>query len=387
MPDKARDAESYLFADRVFPVMRIVLLAVVTLTQAVLGGPQLFAHQDVYRPAWAADTAFAVLAVVSVVCAAWVLRGKPLPLFVVVPGTVVVLFASAVATASVPSGRYFSELHWSFGLVGWYLFLLLAERVVVLVAALGVYVATNVVQFAAAGLPDRAGIGSAAIVLVSVTGFQLAVVVVVRALHRRAEQTAEVAAERDRLTIRQALAEQRGLDHRLKFAGQLGATLPLLAGMADGTLDPRAPATLRRVTLAATQLRRLFAENDEVPDPLVHELSACVDVAERRGLAVSLAVSGETVPVPTAVRRELTGPVITALSAARSRARVSLLRTDEEVRVAVVADTDVVVADSADAGTADLITSDSLGVDVAWYAHGEQTRMEARWRPGPTRPD
>ncbi len=111
-----------------------------------------------------------------------------------------------------------------------------------------------------------------------------------------------------------------------------------------------------------------------MPDPLVHELSACVDVAERRGLAVSLAVSGETVPVPTAVRRELTGPVITALSAARSRARVSLLRTDEEVRVAVVADTDV-------AGAADLTTLDSLGVDVAWYAHGEQTRMEARWRP------
>jgi hypothetical protein len=81
--------------------------------------------------------------------------------------------------------------------------------------------------------------------------------------------------------------------------------------------------------LAATQLRRLFAENDDVPDPLVHELSACIDVAERRGLAVSLAVSGETV----------------------------------------------------------LVTSGSLGVEVAWYAHGEQMRMEASWRPEPTRPD
>jgi hypothetical protein len=378
MADKARDAESYLFSDRVFPVMRIVLLAIVTLTQAVLCGPQLFGHQDLYRPAWAADTAFVALALVGVVCAAWVLRGKPLPLFVMVPGTVVVLIASVVATAAVPPGRYFSELDWSFGLVGWYLFLLLADRVAVLVTALCVYAATSVVQFTAAGLPDRAGIGSAAIVLLSVTSFQLAVVVVVRVLHRRALQAGEVAAEQDRLAIQQALAEQRELDHRLRFAGQLGATLPLLAGLADGTLDPRAPATLQRITLAATQLRRLFAENDDVPDPLVHELSACVDVAERRGLAVSLAVSGETVPVPTAVRRELTGPVITALSAARSRARVSLLRTDEQVRVAVV-------ADSADA--ADLTTSDSPGVEVAWYAHGEQTRMEARWRPEPTRPD
>lgn len=375
MVDTARGAEPYLFAERVFPVMRIVLLAIVTLTQAVLAAPQLVGHQDAYRPAWAANLAFVALAVTGAVCAAWVLRGKPLPLYVVVPGTVVVLLASVVATGSVPSGSHFSELHWSFGLVGWYLFLLLADRVVVLVGALCVYVATGVVQFAAAGLPDRAGIGAAAIVLVSVAGFQFAVVVVVWVLHRRAGQAGEVAAERDRLAIRQALAEQRGLDHRQKFAGQLGATLPLLAGLADGTLDPRAPATLQRVTLAATQLRRLFAENDAMPDPLVHELSACVDVAERRGLEVSLAVSGETVPVPTAVRRELTGPVITALSVARSRARVSLLRTGEEIRVAVIADTD--------ANTADLITSGSPGIDVAWYAHGEQTRTEVRWRPTP----
>jgi hypothetical protein len=377
MPDKVDDPESYLFADRLFPVMRIVLLAVVTLTQAALGGPQLFGHQDVYRPAWAADTAFAALAVVSVVCAAWVLRGKALPLAVVVPGTVVSLIASAVATAAVPPGKYFSELDWSFGLVGWHLFLLLADRIAVLVAALGVYAAGSVVQFATAGLPDRAGIGTAAIGLLSVISFQFAVVLVVQVVHRGARQAAEVAAERDRLTTRQALAEQRGLDHRLRFAGQLGATLPLLAGMADGTLDPRTPATRQQVALAATQLRRLFAENDDVPDPLVHELSACVDVAERRGLTVSLAISGETVLMPMAVRRELTGPVITALSAARSRARVSLLRADDEVRVAVVAD----------AGTADLITSDSPGVEVAWYAHGEQMWMEARWRPEPTHPD
>lgn len=374
----AHDPESYLFADRVFPVMRVVLLAVVTLAQAAHGGPQLFGHQDLYRPAWAANLAFVALALVSVVSAAWVLRRRPLPLAVVVPGTAVSLIAAVVATAAVPPGRYFSELDWSFGLVGWYLFLLLADRVAIFMVVFCVYTAYSVVQFVVTGLPDRAGISSAAIVLLSVTSFQLAVVVVVRALHRGARQVGEAAAERDRIAIRQALGEQRALDHRLRFAGQLGATLPLLAGMADGTLDPRTPGTRRRILLAATQLRRLFAENDDVPDPLVHELSACVDVAERRGLAVSLAVSGETVPVPVPVRRELTGPVITALSAARSQARVSLLRTEEEVRVAVVAD----------AGIADLITTDALGVEVSWYAHGEQMWMEARWRPEePTPPD
>ncbi|GAB3472521.1 hypothetical protein [Actinophytocola sediminis] len=375
MPE--RDHEPYQFADRVFPVMRIVLLTVVLLQQATLGGPQLFGHQDRYRPALAADLAFVALTMVSVLSAAWVLRGRPLPLAVVVPGAVVSLVASGVAASAVPVGKYFTELDWSFGVVGWLLLLLLVERVAILVAALCVLAANNVVQFAVAGLPDRAGISAAAIVLLSVTSFQVAVVLVVRALHRGSRQAGDLAVERDRIATRQVLGEQGALDHRRRFAGQLGATLPLLAGMADGTVDPRTPDTQRRIVLAATQLRRLFAEHDDVPDPLVHELSACVDVAERRGLAVSLAVSGAPLPVPTTVRRALTGPVITALAAARSRARVSLLRTGEQVRVAVVAD----------AGITDAITSDAAEIDVAWYAHEEHTRMEARWRSAPTPPD
>ncbi|NED29189.1 hypothetical protein G3I37_30580, partial [Streptomyces anulatus] len=120
------------------------------------------------------------------------------------------------------------------------------------------------------------------------------------------------------------------------------------------------------------QLRRLFAENDEVPDPLVHEVAACVDAAERRGVDVSFAVSGAAMPVPSQVRRELTGPVITGLSAARGRARVSVLRTDEEVRIAVVAD-----------ARADVVTASTGRVVVECGVHGEYLRLEARWRKRP----
>ncbi|MBK1787527.1 hypothetical protein [Prauserella cavernicola] len=375
MTEPTSGTRSYLFADQVFPVLRIILLAIVTLVQTVLCGVPLLANHDVYDPAWVADAAFVVLALVGAACAPWVLRGRPLPAAVALPGTAVSLLAAAAATWTVPPDLHFSEVDWSFGLVGWHLFLLLAERVAVLIAALCLHVVISLGLFVVPGPPDRGAVGSGMIFLVSIIAFQFAVVVVVWVLHRRAERVGELAAERDRLRTGQALAEQRRLDHRQRFAGQLGATLPLLAGMADGTLDLRAPGTLQRVTLAATQLRRLFAENDDVPDPLVHELSACVDVAERRGLDVSLGVSGETVPVPTAIRRELTGPVITALSLARSRAKVTLLRAADDVRVAVVADS----------GTIDSATSGSHGTVVAWYSHGQHTRMEARWRPEPIR--
>lgn len=275
---------------------------------------------------------------------------------------------ATVAAGALPPHAHFGRGDWSYGLVGWHLLLLLLDRVPALLVAQAALLVVNVSLWLLGGAPDRAEIGNAGVVTFSVTSLQLGVVVMSRALLRRAREAAEVAAERERAATRAALAEQWEQDLRAGFAGQLGATLPLLAGLADGVLDPRAEETRRRCALAATQLRRLFAENDDVPDPLVHEVTACVHVAERRGVSVSLAVSGAPVPVPTDVRRELTGPVAEALSAARERARVSLLRTEDEVRVAVVADAGVEV------GTA------KGPVEVESGTYGRHTRMEARWR-------
>ncbi|WP_447009783.1 hypothetical protein [Saccharothrix hoggarensis] len=354
----AVDAEGHVFAS-----LRLVLLGVTALVQPTLGVGPLLVHD---HPA--ALAAFAVPALVTALCAVWVLRRKPLPPPLVVVGAVAVLAASAVATDVLPPDAHFGPTHWSFGLVGWHLLLLLPDRVAALLAAQAAHVAISVTQWLLAGTPDRAEVGGAGVVVLSVVSFQLGVLVISRVLVRGARLAAEVAAERERAATRAALAEQWEQDLRAGFAGQLGTTLPLLADLADGVLDPRADETRLRCALAATQLRRLFAENDDVPDPLVHEVTACVDVAERRGVVVSLAVSGAPVPVPTDVRRELTGPLAVALSAARVRARVSLLRGDGEVRVAVVADAGV------DVGTA------TGRVEVECGTYGRHTRMEARWR-------
>lgn len=366
------------FADRVVPVVQLVFMVVV-LVQAGLAVPTVFVGWDVHRPAWAAGASFAMLVAVTAVSAVWVLRGRRLPGAVAMPATVMVLVAGSMATTAMPSERYFGNLDWSFGLVGWYLLLLLVDRVPVLLVAMGVHVVASVVQFVTAGSPDRSELGPAGTVLLSVAGFQLAVAVVVWMLRRRAVQAGEVAAERDRLVLEQALAEQRKHDYRLQFADGLGATLPLLAGLADGTLDPRSAATRGQLVLAAARLRRLFAENDDVPDPLVHELSACIDIAERRGVSVSLAVSGVAVPVPMDVRRELTEPVLAALAVARTHARVSLLRTGDEVSVAVVADAEL----------AEELTVDGGRVEVKCQTYGLRMRMEATWpteSAGPTPP-
>ncbi|MEV6909367.1 histidine kinase [Amycolatopsis sp. NPDC051071] len=351
-------------ADRVLGGCRIALLVVTAVIQAGLSLPVVTGTASRY--------AFAVLGAVLVVAAFWVLRGRPVPWPAAVTGGAVVLAASAVATWSVPPGELFGDRHWVFGLAGWHLLILLLDRPGAAVVALGAQLALTVVRLVTAAPTDRAEIGGVVIVGLSVITFQIATLALVRVVNRRAGEAAEASAERDRLLHRKALAEQQEADQRNRFAGQLGATLPLLAGLADRTLDPRDEVVRRRCAFAATQLRRLFAENDDVPDPLVHEVSACVDLAERRGLTVTLAVSGEAVPVPTAVRRALTTPLMTALVAARSQARVSVLRTGDEIRVAAITD-----------GEPETRPNGSGAVDVEWHALGERSWMEAKWRTEP----
>lgn len=358
-------------ATRLAAAIRIVLVGVTAIIQLGLGLAPLLRYHSAYRPPVAAVSAYLAFAGVTAVCAFWLLRRKPLPVPVVGAGTVLVLVASSAATGALPADAFFREPHWSFGLVGWHLLVLLADRPPALLGALGAHTAASVAQFLLAGTPGRTELGDAAIVLFGVTTFQLAIAGLIRLLDRRAGEAASAAAERERLATRAALAGQAGRDLRAGFAEQLGATLPLLAGLADGTVDPRTEAARTRCALAAAQLRRLFAENDDVPDPLVHEVTACLDVAERRGVAVTLAVSGDPVDVPPALRRELTGPVLTALTTARTRARVSVLRTPGLVRVAVVADAPGDIPE----------LPGSPDVEVTSYSRNGQAWMEARWQP------
>lgn len=216
--------------------MRIALLGVAAGVQFGLSLRQLAGHE--YRPTWVAVAAFATLALVTATAAVWVVRGKPLPRTVVALGTVVSLTAASAATAVVPEGGHFGAPDWAVGLVGWHLVLLLLDRVPVLLAALGTHLVVSAGQFALAGAPGRAEVGAAGIVALGTVSMQLAVVVITRMLVRRTGQAMAVAAERDRLTTRVLYAEQWEREQRTVFAGQLGATLPLLADLADGVLDP-----------------------------------------------------------------------------------------------------------------------------------------------------
>jgi hypothetical protein len=348
-------------AVEVCATMRIALLVVALGVQFGLCARQLGGGSHVLS--W---IAFVVLGCVSVVCVPWVVRGRALPRVVVAVGVPGSLVSAWLASGVVVDGLRFQVVDWAFGLVGWHLVLLLLDRLPVLLAAMGAHLGVSAVQFLPASVAE---VGAAGSVVFGAVSLQLAVVVITRMLVRSRTEAVAAAAEHDRQAARVRHAEQWEREQRTAFAGQLGAVLPLLVDLADGVLDPREEDTRRRCSLAATQLRRLFAEHDEVPDPLVHEITACVVVAERRGLQVSLAVGGAPADVPAEVRRALIGPVAASLAAARVRAKVSVLRTGDDVRVAVV-------GDAADSGTEPGIS----GVEVSRGAYGAFVRTETRLR-------
>ncbi|MFD4672534.1 hypothetical protein ACFWNN_22600 [Lentzea sp. NPDC058450] len=346
--------------DAVLTITRRVLLVVVLAIQLVLMLPQLIDHP--HGPAsW---VAYVLLTAVLATVGAYVVAGLP-----TVPTWLAgaPLAASVLATTALPPGASFGPADWGFGLVGWYLLLVLVERPAALVAALTAHLCFSVAWFAHDGNGD---VGTAGVVILSGTSFQLGVLVITRVLHRDARLAAEAAAEHDAARTRAELARRREQDLRAGFEGQLGALLPLLADLADERAGVEDPATRLRCSVAAVQLRRLFAENDDVPDPLLHELTACVDVAERRGVVVQLAVSGTATPVPTEIRRELVAPMAQALAVAQGRAKVSLLRTATEVRVAVVADAPHTPPEAARPERVTVETS----------VHSGLVRSEARWR-------
>jgi hypothetical protein len=349
----------------VFTTTRRVLLVVVVAIQVVLTLPSLVTYQH----GLAAWVAYGLLTSVLAIVAGHVAAGHAeLSTAVAVFLAVVVLTSSVLATTALSAGASFGPADWAFGLGGWYLLLVLVERPATLVAALTAHVCFCVAWFVHAGNGD---VGTAGVVVLSGTSFQIGVLVITRVLLRDARLAAEAAAEHDDARTREVLARQREQDLRAGFEGQLGALLPLLADLADEEVSVADEVTRLRCSVAAVQLRRLFAENDDVPDPLLHELTACVDVAERRGVVVSLAVSGMATPVPTEVRRELVAPMAQALAAAGGRAKVSLLRTATEVRVAVVADASAVPPEA-------LGAPESVRVETS--IHSGLLRSEARWR-------
>ncbi|WP_175412555.1 hypothetical protein [Streptomyces sp. TRM64462] len=349
LPEPLREPLTEQISDRLRGGARLATVGILAAVHVGLALPALSSRLSDYRRPWLQLTAFGlltlVLAVLVVSTALETTRRRkgrsaprgPSPWPYVGAGCT--LLASAAATCELPGAHFLSTWHWSFLEAGWFGVVLLMDRPLAATwAFLGGHLAAMFVLLVLDGVPARQEAAGMAVSAVAVCGFQVAMAVGARLLRDCARSAGTALREQERLLTEAAVAEQLHRDQRERYRALSATVFPLLAGLAEGSLDPRDDDVRRRCALEAAKLRRLFAENDYAADPLVHELRAGIDVAERNGVGVQLAVRGAPAELPRGLRRALIEPVLAALAAANGTARATVVRGGGRVRVGVVVD-------------------------------------------------
>jgi hypothetical protein len=345
--------------------------ATIGVTLVVIFGlqvPVVLANRDAYTAFLPQVVAIAVFAAVALLDAATMVWHRPLGRWRW-PLVAVVFAASVASTAGVAPAYRFGIAHWAYGTVGWPLVLLtMASGIGVSAGLLAAHYCVTVVQVAVGGAA-AATFGEVVSVTAVTASFQVAVGVFAVLLRRVAATAASTARERERLRTAEAVAEQLHTDRRDRYASLAQSVTPLLGGLASGTLDPADEAVRRACAVEAARMRRLFAEDPTAPDPLVNELRACIELAERNGVAVHFAERGERPPMPTEARRLLTEPAVAVLATAKSAARLTVVGREGAVTVSVVADAPVDAVPDVDADgvtTSTVVTGDRIWVEATW---------------------
>jgi hypothetical protein len=195
-----------------------------------------------------------------------------------------------------------------------------------------------------------------------------------RALDATARRAAATAAAEAAVRRTRQVADQLHAGRRDRYRAVHGWVAPLLSGLAGGELDPADREVRHRAAVAAGRLRRLFAETDDVADPLLHELRACSYIADQRGVLVDLQVLGRLPGLDRSARRALTEAPLLALAGAERHARVTVVGRSDEVAVSVLVDATAPVGSGAPTAVMDSAVTVTM-LDVA-----DRRWVEARWR-------
>ncbi|MBM7785218.1 hypothetical protein [Tenggerimyces flavus] len=285
-----------------------------------------------------------------------------------------VLAASVISYATLPTGHVATSGDWVYGVANWVgLAVLIGGRLRLQLAFLAVHGLLGVTHL----LLTTEGTDSTwlrfATGSLGVLGYPLCIALPAAAFRRIATTVATNRRELERLRIDEAAAAETHLHRQTRFAHLTDSAMPLLEGLASGALDPQDAHVRRDCAIEAARMRRLFAEVDAVPHPLLHELRHCVEVADRKGVLVDFEARGTWRELGPDVRRDLTDGPLIALATARSWARLTVVGEPALVSVSVVAD----------CGPID-VPAPATNVQLSEVRHDEVVWVEVRWQLEPS---
>ncbi|MEU2614658.1 hypothetical protein ABZ570_24210 [Micromonospora sp. NPDC007271] len=290
----------------------------------------------------------------------------------------VLLVVDVAVFAAVGGGQLFAAGNWAWGGLVWFFLLVLWRRPVGwLLALLGAHAAIALVAVVAFDATAPADLARYAMYVYGTSSLPVAVFVGATALAALAWDRADTAAATAAVETERVVAEQARAERQARLGLVSGTAEEVLVALAAGDADPADPAVRRRCVLAAARLRRLIAESDDVPDPLLHELRAAADLAERNGLPIELVAIGVPPELPVEVRRRLADPLTAALADARAWARLTVVAGPDEVVASLV------TPDHDGPGTTGPPGGDGDGggpVELGHERDGEIRWTQTRWR-------
>ncbi|MFI5845756.1 sensor histidine kinase [Catenuloplanes sp. NPDC051500] len=250
------------------------------------------------------------------------------------PLIALVFALAALATWSVRPEYLLGPAHWSEGDAGWPIVLLMmGARVPVFAAVLA---AQYLMTFGQAVLAGDAALSVAGAVSATwaVLTYQLAIAMIAAVLRGMSASSARALHAAERVRTSEAVDRHLHSDRTGRIAALTATAVPLLEGLASGALDPGDGPVRVACAGEAARMRRLIADDDGL---FFHELRACVEEAERNGVAVSFTEFGTFPALTPPVRRRLIEPAIAALATAHGKARLTVAGTRDAVTVSVVA--------------------------------------------------
>jgi hypothetical protein len=362
------DSAATLFSTRYLRGLEIATVIIVAGWQIAGAGLSLLSRLAVYASAAIEVSAWSVQGIVIAVGAVLLLRSR-LSVHVAWGLVAAEVAAGIAAVAACPADGMLSD-NWAWGTTVWVGVLLLLHRplrelfMLIAIAALITFCALAVV-----GDLNRRSASGYISTLYASASIQLAVVIAASQLEKVATRAAQAAGTVARMATRRSIAEAVHADRQARYRAVRERNEPLLEGLADGSLHAEDPAVRQRCAVQGARLRRMFAESDDVPNRLLHELHACADIADRRGVAVDWATAGAVPNLPDAARRALTDAAIAVLATTLTRARITVISDQAAVAVSVFCDS-----------TADpQPIADGL-VSITTQRDDDGLWMEARWQ-------
>jgi hypothetical protein len=252
---------------------------------------------------------------------------------------VCVLLLGVWVTVAHPPEHALDEGAWAWIGVGWFgVMLLMRQPLWVLCSLLVANSAVTGAYLTLNGIIDPVTIGRFVVATCMTAGIQLVAWLAATFLHRAAADAANATTALAAARARETTAEEMHTSRAQRYGYLAIESRALLAGLAEGRLDPGNAEVRRRCAIESARLRRLFAETDDVADPILHELRACADVAERRNVTVDLVAFGQMPELPVEIHRALLDAPLVALSTTASHARVTVVAKPDGVVVSVLGD-------------------------------------------------